>query len=73
MRLQVSLGSKNCILAVFVDATSLKEACFSSMTEVEVTSFSHFSLAESAHMLAGGMVSPTGRSARHVCSQGRWV
>src|SRR6266699_1385611 len=58
MRPQVSLGSENCVLAVFTDATSLEKACFSSTTGVAVTNFSP---AESAHALAGGIVSPAGR------------
>ena len=51
VRPQVSLGSENCVLAVFTDAKSLEMACFSLTNGVAVTTFSP----------AGRTVSPAGR------------
>jgi hypothetical protein len=70
MRPQVSLGSEDCVLAFFKDATSLEKACFSSTTEVVVTSFSPAGTG-SAHALAGGMLSLTGRIRRACVFAGR--
>ncbi len=75
MRPQVSLGSENCILAFFTDATSLEKVCFSSTTEVVVTSFS-LAGTVSAHALARGMVSLTSRIRKACVFAGRmgdWV
>ncbi len=60
MRPQVSLGSEKCVVAVFMEATSLEKACFSSMAENAVTTFSA-GRARGANALVGGVVSPAGR------------
>ena len=61
VRPQVSLGSENCVLAVFTDAKSLEMACFSLTNGVAVTTFSPAGSAGCAHTLAGRTVSPAGR------------
>ena len=52
---QVSLGSENCVMTVFTDATSLDKACFSSTNDVAVTTFSPAGRIRKVRVLAGGM------------------